>query len=82
METKRLNHLDAVAGLLIVFMMFTHIMQRCGLTGVQPYPFLQRALSFFMAWFFFKSGRFAKDTSLREESLMVWNKLMAPYLLF
>lgn len=82
METKRLNHLDAVAGLLIVFMMFTHIMQRCGLTGVQPYPFLQRALSFFMAWFFFKSGRFAKDTSLREESLMVWNKLLAPYLLF
>lgn len=82
METKRLDHLDAVAGLLIVFMMFTHIMQRCGLTGVPTYLFLQRVLSFFMAWFFFKSGRFAKDTSLREEWAVVWKKLLVPYLLF
>ena len=82
MEVKRLDHLDAVAGLLIVFMMFTHIMQRCGLTGVEPYPFLLRVLSFFMAWFFFKSGRFAKDVPFRKEWNAVRKKLLVPYLLF
>ena len=76
MEAKRLDHLDAVAGLLIVFMMFTHIMQRCGLTGVEL------VLSFFMAWFFYKGGRFAKDVSFRDEWNVVWKKLLVPYLLF
>lgn len=79
---ERKDGLDGVAGILLVYMMFTHVMQRCGLTGSATYGFLQPVLFFFMPWFFFKGGRFVRERTLGEEWQSVWKRLLRPFLVF
>ena len=50
----RQNFLDGLAGLLIIDMILGHIVGFAGLTDSS----WRRPLSFFMFWFYFKSGMF------------------------
>lgn len=52
----RLNYLDTIAGLLIVRMILGHLFQWCGLTETDAYWWVNTVFSFFMPWFFYKSG--------------------------
>jgi fucose 4-O-acetylase-like acetyltransferase len=55
-ETRRIKYLDAIAGLLIVRMILGHMFQCCYLTGTNTYYWMNLLFSFFMPWFFYKSG--------------------------
>lgn len=80
MTTKqRDNSLDAVCGLLIVYMVYGHI---CLWAGVQQIEIFPRLLFFFMPWFFFKSGMFYKPRSLRSELSGGARRLLVPYIVF
>lgn len=57
---KRNISFDFISALLIFYMVFCHVMQWAKLTHTDCYSILQRFMFFFMAWFFFKSGIFAK----------------------
>lgn len=63
-KKKRDESLDAVCGLMIVYMIYGHI---CLWSGIQQIEWIPRLLYFFMPWFFFKSGLFFKPRSLKEE---------------
>lgn len=56
MKTTRLDYLDAIAGLLIVRMILGHLFQCCLLTETETYWWMNTVFSFFMPWFFYKSG--------------------------
>lgn len=55
---NRDDDLDAVHGLLVLYMMFMHLLGfAIGTVSKYYYP-LTHFLSFFMAWFYFKAGMF------------------------
>ena len=74
----RQNHLDAIAGILIIYMIYTHIMQLCDMREDTIYRILQFALSFFMVWFFFKAGMFHHAIDIRKTA----KRLLIPFLCF
>ena len=77
----RQQHIDCAHGLMILYVMFYHI---CGLSFYKIpicYCFLD-PLSFFMAWFFFKSGMYYKDRCFKDELLSGLKKLIIPALFF
>lgn len=74
------NSLDAVAGLMILYMMFIHI--------GQPETFkngayiLLRFFFFFMAWFYFKTGMFYRERSLCDEWQLGIKRIIIPIVCF
>ena len=78
--TKRAVHLDAVGGLLIVWMILVHIqsLTQSVLIRNRYMPLL----FCFMAWFFFKAGMFFREKPLREELKGIWKRLLLPYIFF
>ena len=64
---QRIDYLDSIAGIMIVYMICYHILQWGGIDVINA--FVMRPLFFFMAWFFFKSGMFHEDD--REKEMMV-----------
>ena len=80
--SSRKTHLDSVHGLMILNMMLTHWCGfAIGMSSKFYYP-VTHVLAFFMAWFFFKSGMFAKDNSLKDEILINTRKLLLPALFY
>ena len=77
----REKHIDVVAGLLILFMVYTHIAQLNALQD-NTYLRLSRILMYYMAWFFFKSGLFYRERTRGEEVKSIWNKFLRPFLIF
>ena len=57
---KRETHLDAICGVMILWMILGHIFQATHLTESSVYLTLYRILFFFMPWFCFKAGMFEK----------------------
>ena len=51
---------------MLIYMIFTHIYQRLGMTDDIEYQELQYALGFFMPWFFYKGGIFAKTLNIKS----------------
>lgn len=83
MEIKsRAHHLDFVATLMILYMIYTHICQRFGLCGTNCSYFLQRIFSCFMAWFFFKGGMFYKRNSFLVTLKNSARRLIMPYIVW
>lgn len=81
METrKRDNTLDAVAGLLIIYMMLRHAFEWSGASTDYFYIASSQVLPFFMAWFFFKSGMFHKSISFADCAKRGLNKLIIPFI--
>ena len=78
-KKKRDESLDAVCGLMIVYMIYGHI---CLWSGIQQIEWIPRLLYFFMPWFFFKSGLFFKPRSLSEELVGGARRLLLPYVAF
>lgn len=62
---SRQSRIDAVAGLMIIYMILYHIFQWCDLREVNRSYWMQ-PISFFMFWFFYKSGMFYKERTCRE----------------
>lgn len=80
-NSQRQDHLDCAHGLMILQMMFFHL---CVSTiyGTPVYYQILHPLSFFMAWFFFKSGMFFKKIGLVENLQLGFKKLILPALIF
>ena len=57
---RRQSNIDSVAGLLIIHMILGHCIQVTDCRDLTLYKWMQ-VLSFFMPWFFFKSGMFYKE---------------------
>ena len=55
---------DAVCGLMIIYMIYGHI---CAWSGVQQIELFPCLLFYFMPWFFFKSGMFFREKSFKKE---------------
>ncbi|MCM1337807.1 MAG: acyltransferase [Candidatus Amulumruptor caecigallinarius] len=73
--------LDIVAGLLIIWMMLSHA--GAGADYFPPfYGWIDRALYFFMPWFFFKAGMFFRVKPRREFLRSNWKRLLVPFLAF
>ena len=77
---KRQTHIDALAGLMLLNMMLGHCIQVAGCTKIPLYHWMN-VLSFFMPWFFYKSGMFYKGRSCKE---ILWGggKLIKPYIVW
>lgn len=73
--------IENISGLLIIYMILHHIFQWSGLNVINQ-TYWMRPLSFFMAWFFYKSGMFYKDRKCKEILLGGGKKLLIPYVLF
>lgn len=68
---KRIVSLDIITGILIIHMIFGHIMRFAHCIDTDLYHYTSILLSFFMPWFFFKSGMFLHSDCLKtiESSL-------------
>lgn len=62
---KREAYIDQISGLLIVYMIAFHAFQFCNMPDV-IHSFPMQSLSFFMFWFFYKSGMFYRDKTCKE----------------
>ena len=77
----RTTWIDNLSGVLITYcVMFYHLPGFIG-TGASSFRIVLRSLfGFFIAWFFFKSGMFYKQRSLKEELDKCWRRLIIPFL--
>lgn len=79
-ENGRYYYLDSIGGLLILHMIAFHIF-RGDVAGTLAEECM-RPLSFFMFWFFYKSGMFYKPLSCNDILRKGWYKLIIPYAFF
>lgn len=77
----RQDHIDCAHGLMIMHVMLFHLCDSSIYGTPYFYPILH-TLSFFMAWFFFKSGMFYKDRKIKDVIVSGLRKLVVPALLF
>lgn len=80
MQKERKTYLDAVGGLLILWVILCHIQS---LTNHVYLKTRYLPLLFcFMGWFFFKAGMFFRKRVIREEISAVVKRLLVPYVFF
>lgn len=77
----RQDHLDCAHGLMILHMMFFHLCDETIVGTPFYYPILH-TLSFFMAWFFFKSGMFYREREILDVIKTGFKKLIIPAVVF
>lgn len=80
MASKRQDYLDGVAGIMILYMLYSHIC--CWVPEIKINETVTRVLFLFMSWFFFKSGMFYKRSSIKETIFRGWRSLLVPFLFF
>lgn len=80
-KKDRISYIDQISGVLIVYMVIYHIFQFSGLNNYL-HSFFMHSLSFFMFWFFYKSGMFYHDRTSKEILLGGGKKLLIPFLIF
>lgn len=71
-----------MAGILILYMVFTHICQHFNMTESSLYSMLERFFYFFMPWFFFKSGYYFKLTSNQVQLQKGVVKFVKPFFFY
>ena len=74
-----MQYLDTASGILLLHMICYHCWQWAELP---PDAIWLRILSFFMPWFFFKSGMFYKNQSADKVIKKCFRKLIIPFLIF
>lgn len=79
---SRDNTIDSVAGVMIVYMVFTHVCQHFGLAQSTLYLSLERVLYFFMPWFFFKAGMFFSLKDDKEVVRASASRLLKPFIIY
>lgn len=75
---NRDNSIDAVAGVLIIYMIFVHAFQCLGVYKGDLYHYMQY-LSFYMPWFFFKGGVFYNPKKWKEMIATGRGRLLWPF---
>lgn len=78
-DYNRMQYLDTTSGILLLHMICYHCWQWAELP---PNAIWLRILSFFMPWFFFKSGMFYKNQSADKVIKKCFRKLIIPFLIF
>lgn len=63
---NRKSYIDQVSGVLILYMILYHILQWSGLKYVID-SYWMYPLSFFMFWFFYKSGMFYRQKTFKSK---------------
>lgn len=82
-KKQRENYLDWISGLMILQMIFGHILNSTELADKPGWFEANHILSFFMPWFFFKSGMFFNSAKSWDETLKSsWKRLMVPFIVF
>lgn len=81
-KTGRDEGLDAIAGLLIVYMIFGHCCQIADARDFLFYKTSNKFLFFFMAWFYWKAGMFHRNNSLKESMEYSFQRLLKPFIVF
>lgn len=79
---ERNKSIDSVAGLMITYMVFTHICQHYGYEKSSVYMALEHILYFFMPWFFFKAGMFFKIGDNKTVLKKSFDRLIRPFILY
>lgn len=78
-QRERILWLDLASGVLICFMVFGHIYTPAFSGDIlEAFPFM----SFFMPWFFFKSGAFFRPADGRSLFSHDFNKYIKPYIIW
>lgn len=78
----RIGWIDFLSGVMIIWMILYHIFIFTGNKESLVCEDLYRIFFFFMPWFFFKSGMFAKEIPLKSVIASGFKKLLVPYFLF
>lgn len=78
---KRIVSLDIITGILIIHMIFGHIMRFAHCIDTDLYHYTSILLSFFMPWFFFKSGMFLHSDCLKTIKSSL-KSLILPFIKF
>ena len=82
-QITRESYIDAVAGLLIVHMIYGHVIQWAHLTETDAlYLFFQKVLGFFMLWFCFKAGMYFKSKKTETILISSFHRLLVPFIIF
>ena len=79
---SRLEFLDVVGGVMVVWMIIGHVFQWSNWTDCNVYTTSSRIFFMFMAWFFFKGGFFAKERVTKEDIINWARRLLIPFLFF
>lgn len=79
--SERQTYLDAVAGFLIIYMILGHIFQKAEMTDTAFYKNMD-VLYFFLPWFFFKSGMFYKESTIKDFITKSGKKLLSEYVIW
>ena len=79
---ERDKAIDSVAGIMITYMVFTHVCQHFGYEHSVIYMTLEHIFYFFMPWFFFKAGMFFKVEDNKVILNKSYNRLIRPFILF
>jgi len=75
---KRVEYLDTIAGILIIFMLGCHL----DIINFSPTSWMN-LFSLYMAWFFFKSGMFHKEQGdFKQYTNKLVKKLIVPFAIF
>lgn len=77
---ERDNAVDSVAGLMIIYMVFTHVCQHFHIQDTSFYMSLEHILYFFMPWFFYKAGLFFKVSDNKIMFLKSTRRLIIPFI--
>lgn len=75
---NRDNSIDAVAGILIIYMILVHAFQCLGIYRGSLYHYMQY-LTFYMPWFFFKGGVFYNPKKWKEIVAVGRKRLLCPF---
>lgn len=78
---QRDSSIDNISGVLIIYMILYHIFQWSGMNNILS-SYWMLPLSFFMFWFFYKSGMFYKERKPVEVLLGGGKKLIIPFVVF
>lgn len=79
---ERNKAIDSVAGIMITYMVFTHVCQHLGYEHSAIYMTLEHIFYFFMPWFFFKAGIFFKIEDNKIILKKSFNRLICPFILY
>lgn len=83
-SSKRDKSIDFLSGLLLSYMIYTHISQVTLCDETTLYILLDSFLFFFMPWFYFKSGVFYKKCgeSSQKSLKKIWKRFVLPFIVF
>lgn len=79
---KRNKAVDFVAGIMITYMVFTHVCQHLDYDKSPLYVNMEHVFYFFMPWFFFKAGMFFHMGESKEVFKKSFDRLIRPFILY